>query len=271
MIKALTALGLGAAILTGVASAQSSETSDQRQIMILGTFHFTGGENNYIPNPVDDFLSERRQAEIQEVVSRLEAFNPTKIAVEVRHEAEEDFNADYRAYRAGEHDLSANESQQIGMRLAHRLGHDTVYAVDYRNGMDIPGLFEKAQENEQTDILNRLNALRDAQLAEQDVQSAPGRTVLERLIHANQPASLDDHDVYLTLAQIGSRDDLYGAEQMANWWGRNLRIFAGIAMITEPGDRVLVIYGSGHKFLLDQFVDGSAEHELIDPLAYLEG
>lgn len=60
-----------------------------------------------------------------------------------------------------------------------------------------------------------------------------------------------------------------GAQEMTAWWGRNLQIFAQIAWIAEPGERVLVIYGSGHKHLLDQFIGDSAELRLVDPLAHL--
>ena len=35
------------------------------------------------------------------------------------------------------------------------------------------------------------------------------------------------------------------------------------------GERVLVIYGSGHKALLDAFVDGAPNIEWVEPLDYL--
>ena len=42
--------------------------------------------------------------------------------------------------------------------------------------------------------------------------------------------------------------------RVANWYKRNLRIFANINRITEPGrDRVLVIIGAGHLKLLKEF------------------
>ena len=76
--------------------------------------------------------------------------------------------------------------------------------------------------------------------------------------YLNQQEIRDFHHLYLMLAQMGSAENPAGAEEMEAWWGRNLRIYANIARISEPGDRVLVIYGSGHKFLLDQFVDRPA-------------
>jgi hypothetical protein len=73
----------------------------------------------------------------------------------------------------------------------------------------------------------------------------------------------------MTLAQMGTRDNRVGARDMAAWWGRNMHIYAQIAQLSEPGDRILVIYGSGHKFLLEQYFSQSREFQLVDPLDYL--
>ena len=66
-----------------------------------------------------------------------------------------------------------------------------------------------------------------------------------------------------------TRDDPIGAREMSAWWGRNMVIYARVAQLAEPGDRILVIYGSGHKFLLDQYIRQTPDLELIDPLDYL--
>jgi hypothetical protein len=69
---------------------------------------------------------------------------------------------------------------------------------------------------------------------------------------------------------MGGRASSVGAEQMELWWGRNLRIFSNIANIAGPDDRVLVIYGSGHKYLLDQFVQDAPNLTWVDSMDYLE-
>jgi hypothetical protein len=50
---------------------------------------------------------------------------------------------------------------------------------------------------------------------------------------------------------------------VANWYRRNLHIFANIARVAQPGERVLVIMGSGHGTLLRQFVDESPDLDLV--------
>src|ERR671922_18561 len=53
------------------------------KIMLLGTFHFHDpGLDAHRPKFTLDVFSERRQREIADVVERLAAFAPTKVAVE---------------------------------------------------------------------------------------------------------------------------------------------------------------------------------------------
>ena len=239
------------------------------QVMVVGMFHFTGGDADYINSEVDNYLSPQRQAEIETLVEQLAEFNPTKIVVELRPEREDSFNARYQSYLTGDHELTVNERQQIGMRLAAHMGHEQLFAADYASDMDFAAMMGAAGENGQDDLLGRLPQLRadiealDARLNQPDV------TIAQRLRVYNTPEFLHEHNVYLTLAQMGSVENPAGANEMTNWWGRNLQIFAQIAQLSEPGDRVLVIYGSGHKFLLDQFIQDAIELEWVDTLDYL--
>ncbi len=242
---------------------------DRPQVMVLGTFHFTGGGSDYINSEVDDMLSPQRQAEIETLVEHLASFNPTKIVVELDPGAEDRFNETYQRYLAGEHELTVNERQQIGMRLAARLGHDRLHAADFSASMDFDAMMSAAQENGQDALLARLPQLR-ADIEALDARlNRPEVTVSGRLRVFNSEEVLREHNIYLTLAQMGSVDQPVGANEMTNWWGRNLQIFARIAQLSEPGDRILVIYGSGHKFLLDQFFQDAVEFEWVDSLDYL--
>ncbi|WP_417495992.1 DUF5694 domain-containing protein [Maricaulis sp.] len=239
-------------------------------IMVLGTFHFTGGGSDYVNSPVVDYLSPERQAEIATVLDRLETFAPTRILVELPPEHESEFNATYRRYRAGEGALAVNERQQIGLALAARLDLDQVYAVDYASEMDFGGMFAAAEAAGQDDLLAGFNAFMAPIQAQLESPDQAARPVLDRLIETNSAEMAGYHALYLLTAQMGAADNPVGAEQMQVWWGRNLHIFANIARLAGPGERVLVVYGAGHKYLLDQFIDSAPNLELIDPLAYLD-
>ena len=267
MIRQTAFLLCAFAASTAAALAQTSD--DPPQIMVLGSFHFTGGGQDYINPEVDDYLSPRRQAEIAELLDRLEAFAPTKIAVELPPEHEAEFNAAYAAYRAGEHALTVNERQQIGMALAARLGHDRLHAVDFARGMDFDAMMGAAAEAGQEDLQAAFQSfIGEIQLVIAE-QNAADLSVLERLRFHNSPAVEEGHNLYLILSQMGSVQNPAGAREMEGWWGRNMRIFANISYIAEPGDRVLVIYGSGHKALLDRFIEDAPNLHRVEAADYL--
>ncbi|HUP59513.1 MAG TPA: DUF5694 domain-containing protein, partial [Thermoanaerobaculia bacterium] len=79
------------------------------------------------------------------------------------------------------------------------------------------------------------------------------------------------HGQYLWLAQKGSSSDPIGAELVAGWYERNLKIFANVARLAEtPGARVLVLVGASHATLLREFVRHAPNLELIDTLIHLQ-
>ena len=238
---------------------------DRPQVMVLGSYHLSA--------EADDTLTTQRQAEIVEVVERLRRFQPTKIVVELMPEHEETFNAKYQAYLAGEHPLAANERQQIGMRLAAELGHERLYAADFTVDrfevyMDFPGMIAAAEEAGQSDLIenhSQIGARYEAVLEGREDQS-----FRERLIVLNGEAYDSLHANYLTLSQMGDRDRPYATEQISEWWRRNLHIFTQTAQVAEPGDRILIVYGVGHKHLLDYFFGHADQFTLVDPLDYLQ-
>lgn len=268
-ITVVTAIMIVGAGVFGGGTAMS-EPAGGAEVMILGTYHFTGGGADLVNAEVDDYLAEDRQAEIAELVERLAAFAPTRIAVELLPEHEAQFNERYQAYTEGQYELTVNERQQIGMRLARRLGHDRLYAVDAQSDMDFDAMFGAAGAAGQTDLMDQVQSAIAAIQAWAAEDANPDRTVSERLASHNDAATIAElNSSYLLLAQMGGRDNPVGAEQMELWWGRNLRIFSNIADIAGPEDRVLVIYGSGHKYLLDQFVQDAPNLIWVDPMAYL--
>jgi hypothetical protein len=77
----------------------------------------------------DDVLAPKRQAEIAQVIAALKEFQPTKIAVEADVYEKKVPDA-YSDYLAGKHELTRNETEQIGFRLAKELGRKAIYPVD---------------------------------------------------------------------------------------------------------------------------------------------
>ncbi|MCU7372302.1 DUF5694 domain-containing protein [Paucibacter sp. O1-1] len=101
------------------------------QVMVLGSYHFANPGLDLHNAEVDDVLSARRQAELVELIERLASFRPSMVAVEARADALPGRALPgYRRYLSGEGPPDRNEIEQIGYRLARRMGLDQVLGVD---------------------------------------------------------------------------------------------------------------------------------------------
>ncbi|MDZ7690172.1 MAG: DUF5694 domain-containing protein [Balneolaceae bacterium] len=95
-------------------------------------------------------------------------------------------------------------------------------------------------------------------------------TIREILRSNNQEEYLGrQRNYYAQTAAVGADTTWVGSNLVTEWHRRNIRIFGHLAKITNPDDRVIVIFGSGHAPLLRYFVESSQDMELIDPLDYL--
>ena len=267
-LRVLLALACSSVSPLHAQQARSTPASPARaQVLVLGTYHM-GGSSDYIQTSTDDVLSPRRQREIEALVNALAAFRPTKIMVEAPLARDSALNARFRRYLAGQDTLRRNEIDQIGFRLAKRLGHGRVYAIDYTQDEDIGRVVGWAAQHGDTGFVNGVQRFGARLQAQSD--SLRVLTITEYLRRLNSPAEdALGQAAYLRMARVG-RDTMYvGADVVAGRYARNLKIFANLARLTAPGDRVLVIYGASHGKLLRDFIRESPDLQLVDPDRYL--
>jgi hypothetical protein len=244
-------------------------------LMILGVPHFGNPGRDTVNVRVPDVMSPARQREIAAIVDRLAAFRPTRVAVEWPADAQARLDRRYADYRAGRFQLTANERDQIGLRLAARLGLARVDAVDWSgdppgasSDYDYPAWAEAhGRGPEWRAWVGRFQAEADADA--RLMACTPVSAWLRRVNTAGY--RLANHRTYFYVARIGDAGGANpGAAWVGSWYTRNLRILNNLrALAAHPADRVLAIYGTGHGYLLDQQARESAAFALADPLAWL--
>ena len=267
------------------AAAQNSDPFadlPRADVMLLGTFHFDDlGLDSYRPQFPWDPMTPVHQREIENVVARLSTFAPTRIAVEWPVARQAELDSSYAAYFGGRLTLGPNEVQQIGFRLAKRLGHARVYAVDVQGRAYEPGMTE-AEYNAR---VARLMEGADTALVARQQRMEMRYTVLHRIadsLKTTMPLAeylagenardeiMRSHGQYLVGGfRIGRDDDYLGPDMRTRWYNRNLRIFHNLQRIAGPGDRLLLIIGAGHLPVLHHAVDASPEFRLVDVVPYL--
>lgn len=256
-----TALALCLFVL---ASVNAHAQSTRPRILILGSYHMESPGRDIHNAAVDDVRAPKRQNEIAEVIAVLKRFQPTKIAVEasvisgrVRRE--------YADYLAGKYTLTANEIDQIGYRLARELGHRDVYPVDVDGDFPFYRVRNYAIANDRKASFDAAQAAVGARVKAQSRFLAT-HSILEylRLLNADSSSARAVAEYYAGYMPFGEPWEYAGADLIASWFQRNLRIYHNVrALITSPEDRILVVYGSGHLGWLRQIVAGDAAVSLV--------
>lgn len=260
-------------LIAGTAWAQDqgemqAAAPEKAEVMILGTSHFGNPGQDVINTTFPDVKQPRYQRQILAVVDSLLAFRPTKVALEARPDYRAALDSMYRAWREDTHELTRNERQQLGFRIAGEREHDRLYGIDYEGEFPFKKVVAYAKQHE-PDFLRYFEKVRDRIESVDDTLYA-NATIREILRYKNSSENLAwQRDYYARTASVGDDSSWVGVDLVTEWHRRNIQIFAKLARITEPGDRVIVIFGSGHAPLLRYFVESSRRMELVDPLDYL--
>ncbi len=261
---------------TGLLTAPAIAAPDARpNLLIVGVPHFVNSGSDVINVQVPDVMSAPRQREIDALLDRLVAYRPTHVAVEWRASKQAELDQRYADYRAGRFKLTANESDQLGLRLAARLGLPRVDAVDW-NGKapgtdaeyDYPAYAEaNGRGAEWRGFVTRMQGE-----ANQSAALMACTPVSSWVRNVNTPTyRRADHRTYYYVASLGDPLGLSpGAAWVGSWYARNLRILENVRRVAKrPSDRVIAFYGAGHGYLLDQQARESGHFSVADTLSNL--
>nr|WP_288931090.1 DUF5694 domain-containing protein [uncultured Allomuricauda sp.] len=259
-------------IFCSIAKAQSDidQTQSKPTIALLGTFHFAGS-TDAMSLKTDDLDAPKRQKEIVALVQALSDYKPTKVILEYPYGAM-GIDSTYQLYLSGSHTLTKNERQQIGFRLAAKMGHKNVYPADYRLDLPFDSLMTFLNKTNQIKLFEKL--MSDMKVQVIDVwQNAYNKLTLKEFfafLNSNKYDALN-RNVYLEyINKMGSKDNYVGSKVVAKWWERNFKIMYHIDSLMEPGDRVLVLFGQGHTAILKDFYKNRSDIIYADILQYLK-
>ena len=261
-------------------------------IMILGSGHLANPGADAYNFRMDDVLAPKRQREIEQLVAQLKEFRPTKIALEIDERFDAETQANYQGYLKDIYKLERGEGDQIGFRLAKQMEHPKVYCVDYFPEQDpfFPEAFDSnlmdidkfAEEHNQEHLLPSVEdffAGSDVEFHEEEdgkvwIEPLKYKSLIDMYIQGNEPEGRRaEHQLYLQMAQVGLKDQYPGANWVGHiWYTRNLKIFVNLTRITESSDdRILLIIGGGHVYLVQHFLQASGNYIVESPLEYLGG
>ncbi|HVF36969.1 MAG TPA: DUF5694 domain-containing protein [Sphingomicrobium sp.] len=258
------------------ASAAGSKTSAPVEVMILGTYHFDNPGRDLANVKADDVLKPQRQKELEALSMALAEFRPTKIAVERIAKTPELRDHRYAEFVPADLGKNRDERFQVAYRLANRLGFNSVYAIDEDPAEGEPDYFPFGKVVEWAKANGaeaKLNSALDEVTADvaRISQLQAENSIASVLVDLNWPDKAEQAQRWhYRLFAYGDTDKQPGADLNAMWYLRNAKIFAKLTTIAKPGDRVLVVYGSGHNYWLRHFAQTTPGYRNVDPTPYLQ-
>jgi len=259
------------ALLPSMVAAQQTAGSEARQparVMLLGLFHFDNPGLDAVKYTPLDVMKPAEQAYLEGLAYRLSAFAPTKVLLEYPEKSDAVINQRYTDYRAGRYVLGKNEIYQLGFRVAQRAGLQRVHGFDTEAPKYGDALWSQLGKAPATE--KKLMALIASESAR--LQALHRSKPLADVLALSNAAAEDRRNkgFYMLLNDVAASDGQFlGADASAHWWHRNLRMYALVQAHAQPGERVLVIAGSGHTAILRDLLRADAERVEADVLPYL--
>jgi hypothetical protein len=271
MQHSVVALSASLALLAGTTALGQDEPV---QVMVLGAYHMDNPGQDLVNVRAADVLTPQRQAELAEVAEALARFKPTVVVVERVTGAPGYVDENYTRFKEADLSAQRDERVQIGYRIARAVGLSTVHGIDEQPSAGEPDYFPfdkvqasahaRGQDAALAALLQQAGNM-VARFGESQEQSS----VAKLLRVANDEHGLADPSLYYSLLNLDAGEDQPGAELLGYWYMRNAKIVAKLCDIARPGDRVLVLFGAGHKHWIEQIARGTPGLQIVDAAQYL--
>lgn len=214
----------------------------ETEIILVGTYHFAYQEDALLD----------KQDEILELVDFLADLEATKIAVEWERSEQEELN---KGYTKSEENYEMNEIEQVGFRLATKLEHKKVFAVNWAGPLtqeEMTVLNQSIQKN-YPGVLQGVEAF-----SEKSAALSPEQTLLESYRNLNnQELTKELEQMYLSFLAVEDNGQNIGVSFLSKWIERELVIVKNISEILEkPKERILLIVGGDHLWMLNKLFAG---------------
>lgn len=283
-LRPLLAVLLGTALPAAAQTAPAQPTS-KIKVYLVGTFHFSGSQSDVVKSTATDMQNAKKRQEIEDLVNRLSKTNADKVFVEWGQAQQRFVDSTYALYRKNQFLLRNNEVQQVGYRLANKLGRSRVYCADAAGVFDYDAAVTYAKAHGQEDILTgalpggtpdsvgRLIRARTRSTAGWSDKDNANETIVQKLARMNSDDfNRTNMDAYLLgLARVGGGDNYAGADLAGEFYKRNMRIYTNLlrAVDVQHDKAIILVIGAGHVGFLKEQLQYSSLFEVQDVLPLL--
>ncbi|SIS55592.1 DUF5694 domain-containing protein [Salimicrobium flavidum] len=215
----------------------------KKEIILVGTFHFEQEEE----------ITKKTETEVEEFVDYLAEYKPDKIALEWEKSEEDELIA---AYQKRKENYATDEVEQIGFRLAKKLNHDTLHAVNWQGAISQEDLMKLHAEIQSSypALMNFID-----KLSENTPEISLDTSLIDSYRELNDEQSMKElEEMYLSFVKVTDpAGENIGFDFLNKWMERELVIFKNVTEMSDPEERILLIIGSDHLWMLNNLFKGN--------------
>lgn len=251
---------------------KKEKKSSKIQVLLVGTSHW----DNYKQADLDvaqadeiDILSDQYQRELDEIVTKIVEFKPTKVFVERTVTYQPKLDSIYNLYKTSDWGKkSRNEILQLGFKVAKRLDHNRVYGIDYREtSFPFDSLMKVMKAAKQEVLISEFE--KDIMKYEKEYNTlvynkTPLKDILYYLNDEEQRKS--DFGWYINKAtQAGEVDNQVGAFLGSEWVKRNIYSYSIMQKyITHEDQRIMVLMGASHIAVFENLIEYNPDWQVVE-------
>ncbi len=230
------------------------------EILLVGTVHL-----GYTPDLIQ--LSEEEKSKFgethfEQLTNDLASFKAEQIFVEYPFTLQEQLHNNYASQDVSD-DFKQGEIYQIAFRLARKLGHDSVYAVDWNE--QLPGIIDLGElangpsKDEFQQIMSRAATMMESE--KKWVQQGDIIQLFKSL--STKENNVLNHQLYVDLMSLS---DERAFDWVVNYWYyRNLKIVQNIKKsLKADTKRAVILCGGAHNYLVGQQLEDHADITVIN-------
>lgn len=233
------------------------------QILLIGTDHlshrFAGSD------PDEEYLKG-----LDKLRQTLINYKPTRVCIEMEADDQTEINASYERYKVKSHKFFKNESYDLGFYIAMKSRLGEVVAMDRMStegkSINVSNGIEWAKsENNNHPFLKKLQKFQN---------------IYEDCLTINNPYELflelnkeslytKDETLYSSMISLG--ENIETSIPWLSWWyKRNLIMTHYITKDLIEKDKVIVIVGQSHLYILKQMLEGSDDYNVLTFYDYVQ-
>ena len=253
-----------------------SSSSVPVEVAILGVHRAKDSEEGTPKSGASAGLLSGDRAPIRQVLKRLQTFQPTMLAVEAAFDNSL-YAERYRRFLAGDQrliDLFSNLAEQLAFTLGKKLGHEKVYPIDFKMELNEARMHELLRSSPQSQAIYQEMMDYGNQMAAKHHELSTEGSLLDLLIHLNGEEAISQNQSFYTdfILRMGEGKNYGGAEVVASWYERNLKIFHNLHRITlgQQDERVLIFIDHAHIKYLRDLIRESSHFKFVDIVPILK-